>query len=141
MSDLKQNAPEIDALRQGMDWDETDILRKQILIDSTFGDSHPGSAHLDRLVQMAADGVKYSGAKPSVFTVTDMCDGIAQGHDGMNYSLVSRDIIAGMVEIHAKANDFDGLVAISSCDKSVPAHLMAIARLNLPSASSSLACR
>lgn len=133
MSDLKQNAPEIDALRQGMDWDETDILRKQILIDSTFGDSHPGSAHLDRLVQMAADGVKYSGAKPSVFTVTDMCDGIAQGHDGMNYSLVSRDIIAGMVEIHAKANDFDGLVAISSCDKSVPAHLMAIARLNLPS--------
>ena len=70
MSDLKQNAPEIDALRQGMDWDETDILRKQILIDSTFGDSHPGSAHLDRLVQMAADGVKYSGAKPSVLEVS-----------------------------------------------------------------------
>lgn len=133
MCDIKENAPEIDALRQGMDWDETDILRKQILIDSTFGDSHPGSAHLDRLVRMASDGVKYSGAKPSVFTVTDICDGIAQGHDGMNYSLASRDIIAGMVEIHAKANDFDGLVAVSSCDKSVPAHLMAIARLNLPS--------
>ena len=132
MENIKQVAPEIDALRQGMDWDTADIARRQILIDSTFGDSHPGSVHLDRLAEQAADGVKYSGAKPSQYTVTDMCDGIAQGHDGMNYSLVSRDMIAGMTEIHAKASAFDGMVVLSSCDKSVPAHLMAMARLNLP---------
>ena len=132
MGDIKQAAPEIDALRQGMDWDTQDLDRMQILIDTTHGDSHPGSIHLNRLAEQAADGVKYSGAKPSHYTVTDMCDGIAQGHDGMNYSLVSRDIIAGMTEIHAKASAFDGMVLISSCDKSVPAHLMAMARLDLP---------
>lgn len=130
---LKDIAPEIDALRQGMDWDESDISRKQILIETTWGDSHPGSTHLDRLAKMCDDGIKYSGAKPSHFTVTDICDGIAQGHEGMNYSLVSREIIAGMTEIHAKANAFDAMAVISSCDKSVPAHLMAMARLNLPS--------
>ena len=133
MDEITKIAPEIDALRQGMDWDKEDIGRKQILIDTVFGDSHPGSVHLDRLARMASDGIKYGGAKPSHFTVTDMCDGIAQGHEGMNYSLVSREIIAGMVEIHARANNFDGIVAISSCDKSVPAHLMALARLNKPS--------
>ena len=130
---IKQIAPEIDALRQGMGWDTEDIGRKQILIDSTYGDSHPGSVHLDRLAEAAADGVKYSGAKPAHYTVTDMCDGIAQGHAGMNYSLVSREIIAGMTEIHARASAFDGMVVLSGCDKSVPAHLMAMARLNLPS--------
>lgn len=130
--DIKDMAPEIDALRQGMDWDSEDIGRKQILIDTTYGDSHPGSVHLARLAKMADDGVKYAGAKPSHYTVTDMCDGIAQGHDGMNYSLVSREIIAGMTEIHAKASAFDGMLLISSCDKSVPAHLMAMARLNIP---------
>lgn len=129
---IKDVAPEIDALRQGMDWDGTDIQRKQILIDTTYGDSHPGSVHLDRLAKMADDGIKYSGAKPSHYTVTDMCDGIAQGHEGMNYSLVSRDLIAGMTEVHAKASQFDGMVVISSCDKSVPGHLMAMARLSIP---------
>ena len=131
--DIRNNAPEIDALRQGMDWDCEDIERYQILIETAYGDSHPGSTHLDRLAKMADDGIKYRGAKPSHFTATDICDGIAQGHDGMNYSLASREIIAAMCEIHAKANGFDGAVFISSCDKAVPAHLMAMARLNLPS--------
>lgn len=131
--DIRNNAPEIDALRQGMDWDCEDIERYQILIETVYGDSHPGSTHLDRLAKMADDGIKYRGAKPSHFTATDICDGIAQGHDGMNYSLASREIIAAMCEIHAKANGFDGAVFISSCDKAVPAHLMAMARLNLPS--------
>ena len=131
--DIRNNAPEIDALRQGMDWDCEDIERYQILIETVYGDSHPGSTHLDRLAKMADDGIKYHGAKPSHFTATDICDGIAQGHDGMNYSLASREIIAAMCEIHAKANGFDGAVFISSCDKAVPAHLMAMARLNLPS--------
>ena len=131
--DLSHVAPEIDALRQGMDWDSEDLGRKQVLVETTYGDSHPGSVHLDQLARQCADGLKYSGAKPSHFTVTDICDGIAQGHEGMNYSLASREIIAGMSEIHAKANGFDGMVVISGCDKSVPAHLMAMGRLNLPS--------
>ncbi len=125
-------APEMDALRMGMHWNEEDLRRRQILVESTFGDSHPGSVALDRLVAMASDGIKFKGHKPSSYTTTDMCDGIAQGHEGMNYSLVSREMIAGMVEIHAKASAFEGMVCISSCDKSVPAHLMAMARLNLP---------
>lgn len=65
---------------------------------------------------------------PTIF-VTDICDGEAQGHDGMNFSLVSRDIMAAMMEIHVKATPFDAGIYIASCDKSVPAHLMAIAVL------------
>jgi dihydroxy-acid dehydratase len=126
-------APEIDALRMGMHWDEEDIQRGQILVESTFGDSHPGSVALDKLAIMASDGIKYAAYKPSNYTTTDMCDGIAQGHEGMNYSLVSREFIAGMVEIHAKASNFDGMVLISSCDKAIPAHLMSMARINIPS--------
>ena len=64
--------------------------------------------------------------------MTDICDGIATGHDGMDYSLISRDMIAGMTEIHAKTAGFDGLITSSSCDKAVPGHLMAIARINIP---------
>ncbi|WP_330548601.1 dihydroxy-acid dehydratase [Bacilliculturomica massiliensis] len=120
-------------MRQGMGWSGEDLDRKQILVETSFGDSHPGSVHLDRLSRMAEDGLKYAGAKPSRFTVTDICDGIAQGHEGMNYSLLSRDLMAGMIEIHCRANAFDGMVCAASCDKSVPAHLMAMARMKLPS--------
>lgn len=130
--EIKKTAPEMDALRLGMGWDSLEIGMKQVLIESAHGDSHPGSVHLDRLAKMSAEGVQYCGAKPAHFTATDICDGIAQGHEGMNYSLVSREILAGMVEIHQKANRFDGMAVISSCDKSIPAHLMAMARLNIP---------
>ncbi|MDK2823921.1 MAG: dihydroxy-acid dehydratase [Clostridia bacterium] len=130
--ELRKVGPEIDALRQGMDWHQSDLDRTQILIDSTQGSSHPGSYKLNELVAEVEKGVMYRQGKPAQFTVTDICDGIAQGHAGMNYSLVSREIIAGMVEIHARANPIDGLVLISSCDKAIPAHLMVAARLNLP---------
>lgn len=129
---INELSPEMNALRQGMDWDAEDIGRKQILIETTYGDSHPGSIHLNRLAQMVDAGIKYSGSKPSHFTVTDICDGIAQGHDGMNYSILSRELICAMTETHTRVNVFDGMVVISSCDKSVPAHLMAMARLNMP---------
>lgn len=125
-------APEINALRQGMGWDKRDIDRKQILIETTAGDSHPGSVHLDRLASRVEKGMAYCGLKASHFTATDICDGIAQGHEGMNYSLVSRELLCGLTETHFKANCFDGMVAISSCDKAIPAHLMAIARLKKP---------
>lgn len=129
---LRKIGPEIDALRQGMDWHISDLDRTQILIESTQGSSHPGSYKLGELVEEVEKGVMYEQGKPAKFTVTDICDGIAQGHEGMNYSLVSREFIAGMVEIHAKANPVDGLVLLSACDKAIPAHLIAAARLNIP---------
>lgn len=130
--DLRSIGPEIDAMRQGMDWHVSDLDRVQILVESTQGSSHPGSFGLNQLVAEVEKGIMYGQGKPASFTVTDICDGIAQGHEGMNYSLVSREIIAGMVEIHAKANPIDGIVLLSACDKAIPAHLMAAARLNIP---------
>ena len=76
------------------------------------------------LVYKAEQGIYDSGAKASKFFTTDICDGEAQGHDGINYSLASRDMIAGMIEIHNNATPFDGSVFIASCDKGMPAHLM-----------------
>ncbi|MFZ5945336.1 MAG: dihydroxy-acid dehydratase [Bacillota bacterium] len=130
--ELRRIGPEIDALRQGMDWHYDDLDRVQIMIESTEGSSHPGSYGLGELVAEVEKGVIYAQGKPGKFTVTDICDGVAQGHEGMNYSLLSRELIAGMVEVHTKANPVDGLVLISSCDKAIPAHLVAAARLNIP---------
>lgn len=126
-------APEMDPLRMGMGWTVDDLEKPQVIIESTFGDSHPGSAHLFELVGQAAQGVKEQGGKAARYFATDICDGMAQGHDGINYSLASRDIIADMIEIHANATTFDSGVFVCSCDKGVPAHLMAIGRLNIPS--------
>lgn len=121
-----------DALKMGMDWDEEDINKPQILIDDVFGESHPGSYHLSGLTNQAAIGVYEKGGRPAIFHATDICDGWAQGTNGMNYVLASRGVIADMVEIHASCIPWDGLILISSCDKAIPAHLMAAARLNLP---------
>jgi len=123
---------QVDGLRMGVGWDEADLAKPQIVVESVYGDSHPGSAHLDGLVEAAVLGAHLAGAKPARHYCTDVCDGLAQAHDGMNYSLASRDLIAGMVELHAQANAYDALLCISSCDKAIPAHLMAIARVDLP---------
>jgi dihydroxy-acid dehydratase len=116
----------------GMGWTVEDLEKPQILIESTFGDSHPGSAHLFALGEEVRISVGAGGGKAARYFATDICDGQAQGHDGINYSLVSRDVICGLIEIHAKATAFDGAVLLSSCDKAVPAHLMAIGRLDIP---------
>ena len=123
---------QFDSLQIGMDWDEEDIVRPQVLIEDVFGDSHPGSSHLNRLAEQVKYGVYEKGGKPASFHATDICDGCAQGHDGMNYILASRETIADMVELHAMATPWDALVLISSCDKSLPAHLMAAARIDIP---------
>jgi dihydroxy-acid dehydratase len=125
-------SPETDPIRLGSGWTLSDLGKMQVLIDSTYGDSHPGSVHLDKLVRAAANGIYENGGKPAVYTITDICDGVATGHEGMNYSLPSRDIIAAMVEIHAICGGFDALITVSGCDKAVPGHLMAQARLNIP---------
>lgn len=130
--EIRKIAPEMDPLRMGMGWSVEDLSKPQIMIESTFGDSHPGSAHLLTLTDKAVKGVQQSGGKAARYFATDICDGMAQGHDGINYSLASRDTIAALIEIHAKATPFDASVFISSCDKAVPAHLMAIGRINAP---------
>ena len=126
-------APEMDPLRIGMGWSVDDLSKPQIIVESTFGDSHPGSAHLLGLVEEATKGINEYGGKAARYFATDICDGMAQGHDGINYSLASRDTIANLIEIHANATTFDAGVFIASCDKAVPAQLMAIGRINIPS--------
>ena len=118
----------------GMGWRVEDLDKPQIMVESTFGDSHPGSAHLNRFVEEAVQGVNESGGKAARYFATDMCDGIAQGHDGINYSLPHRDAIVNLVEAQANATGFDGGVFIASCDKSMPAMLMSIGRLKEMSA-------
>ena len=130
--EVRKLAPENDPLKIGMGWTVEDLEKPQILVESTFGDSHPGSAHLDLFVERAIEGISKEGGKGARYFATDICDGIAQGHDGINYSLASRDMIANMIEIHGNATGFDAGVFIASCDKSVPAILMGIGRLNLP---------
>ena len=128
---VRAQAPEMDPLRLGMGWRLEDLEKPQILVESTFGDSHPGSAHLLELVELARRGADEAGAKAARYFVTDICDGQAQGHDGINYSLARRDMIAGMVELHNNATPFDAGVFIASCDKGLPGMLMGIGRTNL----------
>lgn len=122
-------APEADPLRMGMGWTKEELSLPQIMVESTWGDSHPGSAHLDKLVNKACEAISASGGRPARYFATDMCDGIAQGHDGINYSLAHREAITDLVEAQANATVFDGGVFIAGCDKSVPGLLMAMGRL------------
>ena len=131
--ELRRIAPELDPLRLGTGWKPEDLGKTQIIIESSFGDSHPGSAHLLELAEEAKKGAAEAGGHGARYFCTDICDGEAQGHDGINYSLASRDMMANMMEIHANATPFDGGVFIASCDKSMPAHLMAVGRINIPS--------
>ncbi|MDR1468247.1 MAG: dihydroxy-acid dehydratase [Spirochaetaceae bacterium] len=92
----------------------------------------PGHAHLGLVAKAAADGVRMAGGVPVEFPVIGVCDGIAMNHEGMRYSLVTRELIADSVECMAMAHAFDALVFVPNCDKIVPGMLMAAARLNLP---------
>ena len=123
---------QFDALEMGSGWSEKDVTLPQILIEDVYGDSHPGSVHLNQLSEQARMGVLQSGGYPAMYHATDICDGCAQGHDGMNVILASREAIADMVEMHASAVPWDGMILSSSCDKSVPAHLKAAARMDIP---------
>ena len=121
-----------DALRLGMNWTEDDLRKPQVLVESAYGMGHPGTFHFRSLVEEVSNGVFEAGGKPAEFVVSDICDGVVQATSGMSYSLISRDIIAAMIEIHALGHPHDAMVLISGNDKSVPAHLLAIARCNLP---------
>lgn len=130
---MRKLSPELDPLRIGSGWKKEDLSKPQIFIESTYGDSHPGSAHLNRLVEQVRKGIMDEGGFGARYFCTDMCDGESQGTDGINYSLSSREMIANMIEIQAQATPFDGGVFISSCDKGLPGNLMGLARVNIPS--------
>lgn len=123
---------QFDALELGSGWSEEDITKPQILIEDVYGDSHPGSVHLNQLTDQVKWGVLERGGYGAKYHITDICDGCAQGHDGMNAVLASREAICDMVEVHASAVPWDGIVMSSSCDKSIPAHLKAAARMDIP---------
>lgn len=123
---------QFDSLQLGSGWSEEDITKPQILIEDVYGDSHPGSVHLNQVTDQVKWGVLERGGYGAKYHITDICDGCAQGHDGMNLVLASREAVCDMVEVHASAVPWDGMVLSSSCDKSIPAHLKAAARMDIP---------
>ena len=129
---MRKLAPELDPLRIGTGWKKEDLEKPQVMIESTFGDSHPGSGHLNILVDEVRKGVAEAGGYGARYFCTDICDGESQGTDGINYSLASREMIANMIEIHANATPFDAGVYLSSCDKGLPGNLMGLARVDIP---------
>ena len=130
--EMRKLAPELDPLRIGTGWRKEDLEKPQVMIESPFGDSHPGSGHLNILVDEVRKGVVEAGGYGARYFCTDICDGESQGTDGINYSLASREMIANMIEIHANATPFDAGVYLSSCDKGLPGNLMGLARVDIP---------
>lgn len=124
--------PEIDPLRLGTGWQPDDLDKPWLMIESSFGDSHPGSVHLLNSVEEVRAGAREAGLAVSRYFCTDMCDGIAQGTPAMSYSLASRELLAMAAEMHFRTGHYDGWVAVSGCDKAIPAHLIAAARIGSP---------
>jgi dihydroxy-acid dehydratase len=112
---------------------QSDIERPWIGVVNFFTEVVPGHVHLQSIARAAKEGVFLGGGQPFEFNTIAVCDGIAQGTDGMKYSLPSRDLAVETIEIMVQAHKFDGMVLIPACDKTVPAALMACARLDIPS--------
>src|SRR3954467_4841168 len=112
---------------------DDDFDRPMIGVANLFSDITPCNAHLDRLVRIAREGIRAAGGVPQTFGAPTATDGIMMGHQGMRYSLVSREVIADSLELVAGGMNHDGLLAIGGCDKNMPGCVMAMARLNIPS--------
>lgn len=121
------------AMYKAMGLTDGDLDRPLVGVSSTCNEATPCNIHLGRLAQSAKRGVKDAGCTPREFTAIAVSDGIAMGHEGMKASLVSREIIADSIEVMVRAHQYDGLVGISGCDKSLPGTLMGMGRLNRPS--------
>ncbi len=126
-----QNAPHR-ALYHALGLTEEEISRPLVGIVSSYNEIVPGHMNLDKIVDAVKLGVAMAGGTPIVFPAIAVCDGIAMGHTGMKYSLVTRDLIADSTEAMTLAHGFDALVMVPNCDKNVPGLLMAAARLDLP---------
>ncbi len=116
-----------------MGFTDEELDRPLIGVVSAYSEIVPGHSHLDKLAEAVKAGVRMAGGTPILVPAIGVCDGIAMGHQGMKYSLPSRELIADSVETMALAHCFDGLVLVPNCDKIVPGMLMAAARLNIPS--------
>ena len=121
------------ALFNALGLTEKEIRQPMVGIVNAQNDIIPGHLHLDDIVEAVKSGVMMAGGTPFVFPAIGVCDGIAMGHEGMKYSLISREHIADSVEIMAMAHPFDALVFVPNCDKIVPGMIMAALRLNIPS--------
>ena len=126
-----QNAPHR-ALYHALGLTEEEINRPLVGIVSSYNEIVPGHMNIDKIVEAVRLGVAMAGGTPIVFPAIAVCDGIAMGHTGMKYSLVTRDLIADSTEAMAMAHGFDALVMVPNCDKNVPGLFMAAARLNIP---------
>ena len=120
------------SLFNALGYTEEERRRPMIGIVSSYNEIVPGHMNLDKIVEAVKLGVAMAGGVPRVFPAIAVCDGIAMGHIGMKYSLVTRDLIADSTEAMALAHQFDALVMIPNCDKNVPGLLMAAARVNVP---------
>ena len=125
------NAPHR-ALYHALGLTDEEISRPLVGIVSSYNEIVPGHMNIDKIVDAVKLGVAMAGGTPIVFPAIAVCDGIAMGHTGMKYSLVTRDLIADSTEAMAMAHGFDALVMVPNCDKNVPGLLMAAARLNIP---------
>ena len=121
------------AMLRAVGFHDEDFERPMIGVASLFSEITPCNAHLDRLARRACEGIRAGGGVPQIFGAPTASDGIMMGHQGMRYSLVSREVIADSLEVVAGGMNHDGLLAIGGCDKNMPGCVMAMARLNVPS--------
>ena len=120
------------SLLYALGYTDEELERPLVGVVCSYNEVVPGHMHLDKIAQAVKDGIRAAGGTPIMFPAIAVCDGIAMGHIGMKYSLVTRDLIADSTEAMVLAHQFDGLVMIPNCDKNVPGLLMAAARLNIP---------
>ncbi|RSL30374.1 dihydroxy-acid dehydratase [Salibacterium salarium] len=132
ISESANRVPNRSMLR-AVGFEDEDFKKPMIGVASTWSEVTPCNIHIDRLARKAKDGASENGGAPMIFNTITVSDGIAMGHEGMNYSLPSREIIADSIETVTGAERFDGFVSIGGCDKTTPGCLISMARLNLPS--------
>ena len=121
------------AMLRAVGFNDEDFDKPVIGIASTWSEITPCNMHIDKLALEAKTGTKNADGAPLIFGTITVSDGISMGHEGMKFSLPSREVIADSIEIVSNAERFDGLIAIGGCDKNMPGCLIAMARLNIPS--------
>ena len=120
------------SLFKAMGYIDEEIEKPLVAVVSAKSEIVPGHSHLDKITEAVKTGIRLAGGTPIEIPASGVCDGIAMGHTGMKYSLVTRDLIADSTECMAMAHQFDALVMVPNCDKNVPGLLMAAARVNVP---------
>src|SRR5947209_17265344 len=121
------------AMLRAVGFHDDDFARPMVGVASLYSDITPCNAHLDRLARKGYEGIRSAGGVPQIFGAPTASDGIMMGHQGMRYSLVSREVIADSIEVVAAGMNHDGLLAFGGCDKNMPGCVMAMARMNIPS--------